>query len=79
MTTTETFIEAFRALPREDRGRVYDAIQQEIWVEEPDQIDAIKRELDRRIADCDANPDDESPLGEVMAEADEIIRQCRSR
>jgi hypothetical protein len=40
--------------------------------------DWIKRELDRRLADDEANPDDGFSLDEVMAEADEVVRHVQA-
>jgi putative addiction module component (TIGR02574 family) len=37
--------------------------------------DAQKQELDRRIADMDANPDDEVPWEQVYAESLKRVRQ----
>lgn len=41
--------------------------------------DAMKRELDRRIAEADANPEAGIPFAEVEAEARERLRKSRSR
>lgn len=76
--TGDTIVKAFRSLPSEERGPVFDAIRQELWASEPEPSAAFKKELDRRIADIESNPDDEFSVEDVMTEADEVIRQCRS-
>lgn len=56
-------------LPVDDRLRIVDAIWEAIEDERADFVltDAVKQELDRRIAEADANPDDEISREEVMS------------
>ena len=56
-----------RTLPIEDRLRIANDLWDSVENDSPKRelSDALKSELDRRIADDDANPDEAMPWGEV--------------
>jgi putative addiction module component (TIGR02574 family) len=62
---------AIRALSIEDRIRLVEAVWDEIGADRvcPNLSEAQKRELDRRVADDDANPDDVIPWETIKIEA----------
>jgi putative addiction module component (TIGR02574 family) len=62
-------IAEINSLPVDDRLRIVDAIWEGIEGERGGQVmmESVKQELDRRIADADANPDDEISREEVMS------------
>lgn len=68
-------------LSPEDRSQLIDRLVDTLAgpVEPPPLSEAMKRELDRRIADMDANPDDELSLEDVEAEVRAELRKCRGR
>jgi putative addiction module component (TIGR02574 family) len=68
-------------LSPEDRGQLIDRLVDTLTgpIEPPPLTEAMKRELDRRIADMDANPDDEIPWEVVDAEVTEELRRCRPK
>jgi putative addiction module component (TIGR02574 family) len=71
MTDFSATIAQIKALSVEDRLRLVEAIWDTI-AEDPDQVrltEAQKQELDRRIADMEANPDDCIPWEEVYAQS----------
>ncbi len=76
--SVQTILEEIGSLPEVDQLRVADAIYEKLDSENEELPEELKRELDRRIADCETNPDDEFSLEEVMAGADEVIRQCHT-
>lgn len=65
-----------RAMNIDDRIRLVEAIWDQIAADQayPDLTEAQKRELDRRLADDEAHPDDVIPWEVIKAEA-----QARSR
>jgi putative addiction module component (TIGR02574 family) len=80
MTDFQQVLNAALALSPDDRGRLVDQLLGDLpepaTVAESPQV--LKRELDRRLADIEANPDDEVPWEVVKAEIEEDLRQCRS-
>ena len=60
-----------RAMNRDDRIRLVQAIWDEIAAEQAQErvSDAQKLELERRLADDQANPDDGIPWNEIRVEA----------
>jgi putative addiction module component (TIGR02574 family) len=54
-------------LPREERLALVQALWDSIAAEGPHLTDSQRAELDRRIADDDANPDDVIPWEQVKA------------
>jgi putative addiction module component (TIGR02574 family) len=66
-----------RTMSRDDRIRLVQAIWDEIAAEQAqDRVtDAQKLELERRLADDEANPDDGIPWDEIRAEARARSRQ----
>jgi len=63
-------LSAINAMNIDDRIRLVDAIWEGIEAEQPvpELTEAQKRELDRRLADAEASPEDEVPWEEVNAE-----------
>ncbi len=59
-----TILEAANSLSREDRIRLVEAVSQGIDAEQPngELSEELKQELERRIADDDANPDEGLPV-----------------
>jgi putative addiction module component (TIGR02574 family) len=80
MTDFQQVLNAALALSPDERGRLVDRLLGDL--PEPPATaelpDSLKLELDRRLADTDANPDDEMPWAEVKAEIEEDLRRCRS-
>ena len=58
-----------RTLPIEDRLRIANDLWDSVETDSPKRelSEALKAELDRRIADDDANPDEAMPWDEVKA------------
>jgi putative addiction module component (TIGR02574 family) len=79
MTDFQQVLNAALALSPDERGRLVDQLLGELpEPEAPAELsDAVKRELDRRVADMDAHPDDEISLEDVKAEVLEELRRCR--
>jgi putative addiction module component (TIGR02574 family) len=80
MTDFQQVLNAALALSPDDRGRLVDQLlgalpEPPAEAELPEEL---KRELDRRLADINANPEDEVPWEVVKAEIEEDLRQCRS-
>lgn len=67
--SVESVLRQAESLPVEDRVelvcRIWDGIAGPGWV--PELSDELRAELDRRIADADANPDDVYTWDEVVA------------
>jgi len=80
VTDFQRALDAAMSLTPDDRKRLIDRLLGEL--PEPatpaELTDAMKRELDRRLADIEANPDDEVPWEVVNAEVIEELRRCRS-
>jgi putative addiction module component (TIGR02574 family) len=68
LTTT---LQAIRAMSIEDRIRLVEAVWDQIAADAalPPLSEAQKQELDRRLADADANPDDNIPWEVIREEA----------
>jgi putative addiction module component (TIGR02574 family) len=67
----QAILDAVRALPVEEQYRLMDVLQDDLHL--PALADELspewKAELDRRLADTEANPDDCIPWEQVLAEA----------
>jgi len=70
-------LSAANALSVDDRMRLLEAIWDGIGAEEgvPELTEAQKRELDRRLAACEASPQDCIPWEQVEAEARARLRR----
>jgi putative addiction module component (TIGR02574 family) len=81
VTNFQHVLEAAMRLTPEDRGHLIDRLVDTLSepIEPPALTDAMKRELDRRIADMEANPDDEIPWEVVDAELAEELGRCRPK
>lgn len=77
MTFHQT-LDAVRSLTQEDRDRLFQAMVDENLAWYP-LADEQKAELDRRIADDDAHPDDGVTFEEMVAAARARHAQSRSR
>ena len=68
---------AANALSIDDRIRLAEAIWEGIEAEEPtpELTEAQKEELDRRLAEHEANPDDVTPWEEVKANLEARLKQ----
>jgi putative addiction module component (TIGR02574 family) len=80
MTDFHQVLNAALALSPDDRGRLVDQLLGDLpeppaAAESPEEL---RRELDRRLADIDARPEDEVPWDVVKAEIEEDLRRCRS-
>ncbi len=64
-------LSAIRSMSIEDRIRLAEAIWNDIAAEEacPDLTEAQKQELERRLSDDEANPNDVTPWETIKAEA----------
>ena len=79
MTDFQQILDAARTLSPEDRGRLVDRLLDDLPISAQGELsETAKRELDRRLADIEANPDDEVSWDEVKAEVLGELRQCRS-
>lgn len=79
MTGFQHVLDAAMALSPDDRARLVDRLLGDLPEPEvTDLTDATKCELDRRLADLEAHPDDEVPWEQVKAEMLEEARRCRS-
>jgi putative addiction module component (TIGR02574 family) len=67
----QAVLEAVRSLPVDDQVRLVSQIQEDLQIQVPDAdlTPELMEELDRRLADIDANPDDVVTWEEVLAEA----------
>jgi putative addiction module component (TIGR02574 family) len=66
-----TTLAAVRSLSPEERIRLVQVVCDDLAADQacPDLTEAQQRELDRRLADDDANPDDVIPWETIRAEA----------
>ena len=64
-------LDAVRALPVDDQARLIDLIQDELIAQDadPNLTPELMQELDRRIADIEANPGGGVPWEQVLAAA----------
>ncbi len=76
MTYSEV-LSAANALSIDDRIRLAEAIWEGIQAEEPmpELTEAQKRELDRRLAELEANPHDVIPWEEVKADLEARLKR----
>jgi putative addiction module component (TIGR02574 family) len=65
----QTIVDAVRTLPTEDQARLVLEIRDELIVQDDALTPEFMEELDRRLADMEANPDDCVPWETVLAEA----------
>ncbi len=65
----QAVLEAVRSWPVEDRVRLVDQIHDDLQAGDPNLTPELIEELERRLADCKANPGDVITWEEVMAEA----------
>ena len=72
-------LEAADSLSLKDRIRLVDVLARSIEAEQDEWVltDEFRQELDRRIADMDANPGDEIPWEQARAEILAKLRQDR--
>jgi putative addiction module component (TIGR02574 family) len=80
MTTFDQVLGAAKALSPADRGRLVDELLGDL-PEPPTAAelpDSVRRELDRRLAEIDANPDNEVAWEDVKREVLEDLRQCHT-
>ena len=80
----QAVLDAVRALPVDDQVRLVDQIQEDLQSEahDPNLTPEVMQELDRRLADIEANPDDVVTWEEIVAPARErpgMTRNHRSR
>ena len=70
-------LSAIQTMSIDDRIRLAEAIWQGIEAEQPlpELTEAQKRELDRRLAEHEANPDDVIPWEQVKAELEAKLKQ----
>ena len=67
----QVVVDAVRSWPVEDQARLVDLIQDDLIAqdEEHELTPELMQELDRRINEVEANPDDGVPWEQVLAEA----------
>ena len=67
----QAVLDAVRAWPVDDQVRLVDLIQDELLSQDDDSElpPELMAELDRRIAEVEANPEDGIPWDQVLAEA----------
>lgn len=81
MSSFQQVLDAAMALSPSERGRLVDQLLGDLPVPAAsfDPPEVVRQELDRRIADIDANPDDEVPWETVKSEMLEELEQWRSK
>jgi putative addiction module component (TIGR02574 family) len=80
MADFQQVLDAALALSPDERSQLVDRLLGDI-PEPPETMevpDDLKREFDRRLADIEANPNDEVPWEQVKAEVLEDLRRCRT-